>query len=531
MSSASDALPSSERRLLAVGHRRAGSESVRQAQHAVRTHHDRALDQVAELAHVAGPVVALERRQRLGGHLADRPSEARALAAREVLDEERDVLATLAQRRQPDRDDVQAVVEVLAEATRPHLGEQVAIARRHEAHVDDAHLRAAEPLHLALLDGAQELRLDAERQRVDVVEKERPAVGELEAAEASRRRAREGALLVAEELALEQGLGHRRARHLHQDAVGRAGSGGGSRAPPAPCRCRSRRAPARRRRSEPPAAPAPAPTAGRGSAPRARRSRPRGESPRGGRRSPRARAARASRSPPRRARCRSPRRPARRASRASGGRRASRRPAGSEDERAVRAGPLGKGHDQRLRRRRGDRLLRLLGRTRDEPDARDVRDPRAAHRGPALRRRPRPAPGRAPARRDGCARGPGRAARTASPRAAARRRRRSRRRGGRAPRPAPSPPAARRSRPSPDRSPTCTSAKSARYSRARQRGEEHRGRGPRDRARPRRHQPPLPSSPSRSMRARLWRWSPSSRAASCWRPPARRSASSSRPRR
>ena len=42
--------------------------------------------------------------------------------------------------------------------------------------------RAAHPLELALLDGAQELRLRRERQLADLVEEQRPAVGELEAA-------------------------------------------------------------------------------------------------------------------------------------------------------------------------------------------------------------------------------------------------------------------------------------------------------------------------------------------------------------
>ena len=62
----------------------------------------------------------------------------------------------------------------------------------------------ADALELALLQHAQELRLQVERHVADLVEEERAAVGQLEAAARSRDRAGEGALLVAEELALEQ---------------------------------------------------------------------------------------------------------------------------------------------------------------------------------------------------------------------------------------------------------------------------------------------------------------------------------------
>ena len=48
--------------------------------------------------------------------LQARAAVLRAVEAEEVLDEERDVLAALAQRRRGDGDDVEAVVEVLAEA-------------------------------------------------------------------------------------------------------------------------------------------------------------------------------------------------------------------------------------------------------------------------------------------------------------------------------------------------------------------------------------------------------------------------------
>jgi hypothetical protein len=70
--------------------------------------------------------------------------------------------------------------------------------------------RAADALELALLQHAQQLGLQVERHLADLVEEQRAAVGELERAGARGDGAGERALLVAEQLALEQVLGARR---------------------------------------------------------------------------------------------------------------------------------------------------------------------------------------------------------------------------------------------------------------------------------------------------------------------------------
>ena len=81
--------------------------------------HDGALDRVLELAHVAGPAVlgeALERGRRAAG---DRLAVLLGVDLDEVLREQRDVVAAIAQRRHVHRDHVEAVVEVLAEPAAP----------------------------------------------------------------------------------------------------------------------------------------------------------------------------------------------------------------------------------------------------------------------------------------------------------------------------------------------------------------------------------------------------------------------------
>ena len=67
-----------------------------------------------------------------------------------------------------------------------------------------------------LLQDAQQLRLELERNVADLVEEERSAVGELEPADLLRDRAGERAALVAEELALEKPGGNRGAVHFDE---------------------------------------------------------------------------------------------------------------------------------------------------------------------------------------------------------------------------------------------------------------------------------------------------------------------------
>ncbi len=96
----------------------------------------------------------------------------------------------IAERRQHEARDVQAVVEVLAEALLGDRGEELLVRRRDDAHVDLDRLVLADAADLVLLDRAEELRLEGERRLRDLVEEERAAVGLLEEALARRDRAR-----------------------------------------------------------------------------------------------------------------------------------------------------------------------------------------------------------------------------------------------------------------------------------------------------------------------------------------------------
>src|SRR6266849_1325061 len=93
-----------------------------------------ALDRVLQLAHVARPWIAKEPGHRRRAQ-AEAAAQALGGATEEVLGEERNVLAALAQRGQRDRDHVEAIEEVFPEAALANQLLEVAIGRRDDPHV------------------------------------------------------------------------------------------------------------------------------------------------------------------------------------------------------------------------------------------------------------------------------------------------------------------------------------------------------------------------------------------------------------
>ena len=93
-------------------------------------------------------------------------------------------------------------------APRADLGLEIAVGRGDEAHVDRARLEPADA-HARLRSSSTRSSLAWSRRRelADLVEEHGAAVGGLEQAGLGWRRAGERALLVAEQLALEQRLG------------------------------------------------------------------------------------------------------------------------------------------------------------------------------------------------------------------------------------------------------------------------------------------------------------------------------------
>src|SRR5579862_4020248 len=181
---------------------------------------DGAFDRVPQLPHVARPVVALE-----GLHHARTERHARLQLPQHVLRERADVGPALPEGRQRDRQHVQPIEQILAKrAFRDALAE-IPIRCGDDADIDRDRLGPPDPFEGALLQHSEELRLQGGRDVADLVQKEGPAVGELELAGPARDGAGEGALLVAEQLALEQRFGER--GRVHRDEGSRAVDGAG----------------------------------------------------------------------------------------------------------------------------------------------------------------------------------------------------------------------------------------------------------------------------------------------------------------
>src|SRR5215831_13239159 len=151
------------------------------AEGAVAAEDDGPLDDVFEFAHVTGPVVGFEQLHRAPVNSVDGATEAFAVLGGEMRGQQRDVFGALAQRRQPQREDVQPVIEIAAEPSGLYIFHQIAIGGGDDPNVNADGVAAAEPLEFALLQHPKQHHLQLRRQLSDLVQKERAAVRLLEA--------------------------------------------------------------------------------------------------------------------------------------------------------------------------------------------------------------------------------------------------------------------------------------------------------------------------------------------------------------
>ena len=170
---------------------------------AVRQDH-RPLDHVAQFAQVARPRVGPEG----GGHLGGEPLHPLAQMAAEkseiVARQTHEIGRAVPQAGQCHHDDVEPVEQIGAKTAGLHFGEEVAVAGGDHPHRRAARARFAHPLVLPVLEEAQQLGLDLQRHFADLVEEECATLSRRHLAKRVLHRVREGALHVAEQLALQQ---------------------------------------------------------------------------------------------------------------------------------------------------------------------------------------------------------------------------------------------------------------------------------------------------------------------------------------
>ena len=132
--------------------------------------------------------------RRIGGFLL----EFFAIFIQEMAEEQRNFRRSFTQGRHVDRQHVQSVIEVLAQAARFHGLLNFDVGGGKHAHVDSDHVTPAEARVLMILQNVQQLGLEMRAHLGDFVEENGALGGQLEFAGFRAYRAGERALLVAE---------------------------------------------------------------------------------------------------------------------------------------------------------------------------------------------------------------------------------------------------------------------------------------------------------------------------------------------
>ena len=164
----------------------------------------RMLDRVAQLADVAGPGLGCGARRG-----RRRRAWSSATSARRACLKKCSARAGMSSRRsrkrgKVDLEDAEAEEQVFAEFTGRHQLAQRAVGRRDDPDVGEPRPRVADRRDFAVLDGPQQLDLEARGDVADLVQQHGPAAGELEQPLSILDRPGERPLDVPEELALDQ---------------------------------------------------------------------------------------------------------------------------------------------------------------------------------------------------------------------------------------------------------------------------------------------------------------------------------------
>src|SRR6185437_959728 len=147
------------------------------------SHDDRALDSVFQFANVAWPAVGSNRIEAIAAQRLDAGVELAAEAVDEVSREQDRVARALGKRRDFHHDLGQPIVEVVAETAARNHRVQVLVSGADDTRVDRDRLASADPLDHALLEEAQQLDLERQRDVAYFVEEEGAALGKLDLAD------------------------------------------------------------------------------------------------------------------------------------------------------------------------------------------------------------------------------------------------------------------------------------------------------------------------------------------------------------
>ena len=166
-----------------------------------------ALGEIAQFAHIAGPVMGLDRRNGAGGKAGKVLAHLHSHAPGKEIRQQRGVARARPQGRKGDHVEGEPVQEICPEVASLNHGGQVAIGCGDDPDIGAEHFLTAQTLVFAILDHAQQLFLHTGGRSGDLVQEEGAAVREFESPGPAVCRTGEGAALMAEKLAVEQLLG------------------------------------------------------------------------------------------------------------------------------------------------------------------------------------------------------------------------------------------------------------------------------------------------------------------------------------
>ena len=169
-------------------------------------HDHHSLDHVEELTDVARPVVGDQSEHGRLREVRLRFALLAGVSTSRMIDQQRNILATLPQRRQMDLGAVDPEVEILAKLLGLDPMLEITVCRADEANIGMMLGVGTESDDLTRLQHAKQLGLHRQRHVPDLVQEQRALIGVFEHALAILLRAGEGALDMTEELILEQAL-------------------------------------------------------------------------------------------------------------------------------------------------------------------------------------------------------------------------------------------------------------------------------------------------------------------------------------
>ncbi len=165
------------------------------------------LDGILQLADVAGPRITHQDVEHVP---ADAPQPALVLDVvliEKKVDEPGNILAAIPQRREIDRNDVQAIKKIFPEISLRDLFLKIDVGGGDDADVNLDGVRVTDALELALLENAEKLHLKLGLKGADLVEKNGAAVGCFEAALLVADRAGKRAFDMPEEFTFQESAG------------------------------------------------------------------------------------------------------------------------------------------------------------------------------------------------------------------------------------------------------------------------------------------------------------------------------------